>query len=118
VFPVFPVFQCFPRIGHCAVIAGFAFGCNPATSAQGPGEQLPRDGATYWPPATEWRRAEPAQVGLVAQRLAALVQALRTNSIPGLHSLIVVRHGYVAVEEYFNGSSATQVHTMQSVTKA
>jgi CubicO group peptidase (beta-lactamase class C family) len=57
-------------------------------------------------------------VGLDAQRLAALVQALRTNSIPGLHSLIVVRHGYVAVAEYFNGSSATQVHTMQSVTKS
>ena len=95
-----------------------ALACNGATSAQGPVEQLPRDGATYWPAATEWRRAEPAEVGLDSERLAALVQALRTNAISGLHSLVVVRHGYVAVEEYFNGSSATQVHTMQSVSKS
>ena len=32
--------------------------------------------------------------------------------------MIVVRHGYLAVEEYFNGSSATEVHTLQSVTKS
>jgi CubicO group peptidase (beta-lactamase class C family) len=94
-----------------------ALACNGATSAQNV-EQLPRDGTTYWPAATEWRRAEPAEVGLDSERLAALVQALRTNAISGLHSLVVVRHGYVAVEEYFNGSSATQVHTMQSVSKS
>ena len=91
--------------------------CNGTTSAQGV-EQLPRDGATYWPTASEWRTAQPEQVGLDTQRIAALVQALRTNAIAGLHSLIVVRHGYVAVEEYFNGSSAAQVHTMQSVSKS
>ena len=103
-------------VGGLGLVATLA--CNGATSAQGPVEQLPRDGATYWPAATEWRRAEPAEVGLDSERLAALVQALRTNAISGLHSLVVVRHGYVAVEEYFNGSSATQVHTMQSVSKS
>jgi CubicO group peptidase (beta-lactamase class C family) len=105
------------RCGNRAVILGLTLACSPATSAQNP-EQLPRDGAAYWPTAAEWRRAEPARVGLDAQRLAALVQALRTNTIAGLHSLIVVRHGYVAVEEYFNGSSASVVHTMQSVSKS
>ena len=94
-----------------------ALACNGATSAQDV-EQLPRDGATYWPSVTEWRRTEPAQVGLDGQRLAALVQSLRTNAIPSLHSLVIVRHGYVAIEEYFNGSSATAVHTMQSVSKS
>ena len=93
-----------------------ALACNGATSAQNVA-QLPRDGDTYWP-STTWRTATPAQVGLDSERLAALVQALRTNAISGLHSLVVVRHGYVAVEEYFNGSSATQVHTMQSVSKS
>ena len=90
--------------------------CQPATDAQ-PAAQLPRDGATYWPSA-EWRRAEPAQVGLDADRLSNLVQRLESNAIPGIHSLAVVRHGYVAVEEYFNGSSASVVHTMQSVSKS
>jgi CubicO group peptidase (beta-lactamase class C family) len=91
--------------------------CEPSTDAQGPTEQLPRDGVTYWP-AAEWRSAEPEQVGLDGVRLRALVQRLETNAIPALHSLVIVRHGYVAVEEYFNGSSASQVHTMQSVSKS
>jgi CubicO group peptidase (beta-lactamase class C family) len=93
-----------------------AMAFQPATSAQST-EQLPRDGATYWPSAT-WRTAAPGQVGLDAARLDALVQRLRSNAISGLHSLVIVRHGYVAVEEYFNGSAASQVHTMQSVTKS
>src|SRR5687768_7358920 len=93
-----------------------AVACNPATSAQST-EQLPRDGVTYWP-GDSWRTASPAQVGLDPTRLNALVDRLATNSIPGIHSLIVVRHGYVAVEQYFNGSNAPQVHTMQSVSKS
>ena len=93
-----------------------ALACNPATSAQFT-EQLPRDGATYWPSAS-WRTAEPAQVGLDGARLEALVDRLRSDAIPGLHSLVVVRHGYVAIEAYFNGSNASQVHTMQSVSKS
>jgi CubicO group peptidase (beta-lactamase class C family) len=108
----------YSRLGAVGIALAATMACNTATSGQPNVDQLPRDGATYWPATTEWRRAEPGQVGLDATRLAALVQALRTNAIPGLHSLIVVRHGYVAVEEYFNGSSATQVHTMQSVTKS
>lgn len=91
--------------------------CQPATGTQGPVEQLPRDGATYWP-ATEWRTAVPEQIGLDRARLRALVQRLQTNTIPGIHSLVVVRQGYIAVEEYFNGSSTAQVHTMQSVSKS
>jgi CubicO group peptidase (beta-lactamase class C family) len=113
-----PVLKCFAGAWARVGVVTVALACNTATSGQGPSQQLPRDGATYWPAATDWRRAEPGQVGLDATQVAALVQALRTNAIPGLHSLIVVRHGYVAVEEYFNGSSATQVHTMQSVTKS
>lgn len=95
---------------------GATLACRPATAAQG-SEQLPRDGATYWP-AAEWRRAEPARVGLDGARLTALVNRLQSNAVPGLHSLVIVRHGYLAVEAYVNGSSATQVHTMQSVSKS
>jgi CubicO group peptidase (beta-lactamase class C family) len=99
------------------LVVATALACQPSTESQGTTEQLPRDGETYWP-AAEWRTAEPEQVGLDGARLRALVQRLETNAIPQLHSLIVVRHGYVAVEEYFNGSSAGDVHTMQSVSKS
>ena len=100
-----------------SIFIATAIACQSASESQGPAVQLPRDGATYWP-AAEWRTAEPERVGLDGARLRALVERLESNAIPGLHSLIVVRHGYVAIEEYFNNSSATQVHTMQSVSKS
>jgi CubicO group peptidase (beta-lactamase class C family) len=82
-----------------------------------PVEPVPQDGASYWP-AAEWRRATPEQVGLDASKIAGLVQRLRGNQVPSIHSLLVVRQGYLAVEEYFNGSTAESVHTLQSVTKS
>lgn len=78
---------------------------------------LPQDGATYFPDA-EWRRASPAQVHLDGSRLDALVSRLQTNQIPGIHSLLVVKQGYLAIEEYFNGWNAQLVHTLQSDTKS
>lgn len=78
---------------------------------------LPQDGAAYWP-GVDWRRAAPDQVGLDGSRLNELVQRLRDNRIPQIHSLLVVRQGYLAVEQYFNGSSRATVHTLQSVTKS
>ena len=78
---------------------------------------LPQDGASYWPGA-EWRRAAPGQVSLDASRLDNLIQRLRDNRIPQIHSLLIVRQGYLAVEEYFNASRANDVHTLQSVTKS
>ena len=82
-----------------------------------PVEPVPQDGATYWP-AASWRRATPAQVGLDPQKIGRLVERLRGNQVPSMHSLLVVRQGYLAVEEYFNGSSAGAIHTLQSVTKS
>jgi CubicO group peptidase (beta-lactamase class C family) len=82
-----------------------------------PVDLLPNDGATYWP-AADWRRATPAQVGIDRAAIDAVVARLRSNEVQGIHSLTVVRNGYMAVEEYFNGSSRDSVHTMQSVTKS
>ncbi len=82
-----------------------------------PVEPVPQDGASYWPGA-DWRRAAPDQVGIDGKRMDDLVARLRDNRIPGVHSLVIVGQGYLAVEEYFNGSSREAVHTLQSVTKS
>src|ERR1051325_4318434 len=82
-----------------------------------PVEPAPVDGAAYWP-AAEWRRGTPEQVGPAAGRIAGLVERLRGNQIPSIHSLLVVRQGYLAVEEYFNGSTAGAGHTLPSVPKS
>jgi CubicO group peptidase (beta-lactamase class C family) len=57
-------------------------------------------------------------VGLDGTSLAALVSQVRLGAIPYINSLVIVRQGYVVVEEYFNGSSRGDVHTMQSVSKS
>jgi CubicO group peptidase (beta-lactamase class C family) len=51
-------------------------------------------------------------------KLDALVSRIKSKQIAELNGLVVIRHGYVVLEEYANGSSAGQVHEIQSVTKS
>lgn len=62
--------------------------------------------------------ARPADVGLDEAALAAAANGIRRGERGALHSLLVVRRGRLAVEEYFAGSSRDDVHTQQSVTKS
>jgi len=90
-----------------------------ACGAPAPLAPVPFDGATYWPPpGADWRTAQPQQVGLDQAALGALIRRIRNGSIPSVNSLVVVRQGYVVVDQYFNGSSRADVHTMQSVSKS
>lgn len=43
---------------------------------------------------------------------------IREGEIPDIHSLLVVKNGYLVVEEYFGGHHADDLHTLQSVTKS
>lgn len=66
--------------------------------------------------AAEWQRASPQSVGLDRGRLDAAVRQAR--SLPQLQSLLVVRHGRLALEEYFNGNHADRLNDVRSVTKS
>jgi CubicO group peptidase (beta-lactamase class C family) len=81
-------------------------------------DQLPRDGLSYFPTSATWRSADANAVGIESSRLNALVDAIAGGSYPGVNSLIVVRHGYLVIERYFNGTSASTSATVQSVTKS
>ena len=68
----------------------------------------------YWPTAG-WRTAPPARVGMDPKVLAVLDTNVAYH--PQLRSLLVVRHGYLVYERYWNGDA----HTGQaafSVTKS
>src|SRR5688572_29209161 len=60
------------------------------------------DGLAYWP-ADEWRRARPQDVALDGARLDDLVSRIRDNRPAGIHGLVIVRRGYLVIDEYFNG---------------
>jgi CubicO group peptidase (beta-lactamase class C family) len=69
-------------------------------------------------PAGEWQTAKVQKQGLSKKIIRSLLNRLRSNEIRNLNSLLIVRHGYMVVEEYFNGSSAEDVHTIQSDSKS
>ncbi len=70
-------------------------------------------------PTEDWPRSTPAEQGLDEKRLTELADLIRRDErYPDLHSLLVVRHGYLVFEEYFDGWSANRLHTLQSVTKS
>jgi len=81
------------------------------------GSAAPQTPTDYFP-ASEWRTAKPKKQGLNKKILKSLASRLRTNQIRDLNSLIIVRNGYLVVEEYFNGSGPEDVHTLQSDSKS
>ncbi len=68
--------------------------------------------------AESWERATAHDVGLRADLLEAFLQEVREGDYPGVTSLLVVRGGRLAVEEYFGGNDGHRLHTMQSVSKS
>ena len=72
-------------------------------------------GTETWP-TKKWQVAEPATVGLDPDSLKAVTA--RARAIPGVTSLMVVRHGQIALEEYFHGGSRGQPVPVASITKS
>ena len=68
------------------------------------------NGADYWPD-QQWRTATPESQGIDSRALAEVV------SKAGVHSLLVIRHGYVVMDAYFYPYNAETPHDLASVTK-
>jgi CubicO group peptidase (beta-lactamase class C family) len=66
--------------------------------------------------AREWPTTSPTEVGIDAGLMNDATAHAR--SLPSLFSLLVVRHGNLAVEEYFNGNTAQSLNDVRSVTKS
>ncbi len=94
-------------------IAVLAAGCAPQGAPT-----LPSSPIVPVFPAGSWLGASARDVGLDSALLDAAVQQIVSGRIRDISSMVVVRHGYVVLERYFNGSSRDDVHTMQSVSKS
>src|SRR6185295_20164050 len=100
------------------VALGFACtscGSGSPTTPAGPppsGTLTPVPANADWPAATlDAERLDPSRLGDLAMRI-------RRGDYGRITSVLIARHGRLAFEEYFNGWSAEQPHTMQSVTKS
>jgi len=82
---------------------------------------LPDSGRySYMEPAAGdgWEASPPEDVGLDRGALEALVDAVARDEAGLLHSLLVVRHGKLVLEEYFHGYARGDLHRLASTTKS
>jgi CubicO group peptidase (beta-lactamase class C family) len=70
----------------------------------------------YWP-TDGWRSAAPEEQGMNSEILLKMIEAIKEEQLP-LHSLLIVRNGYLVGEIYPYPYTADQVHIVQSVTKS
>ena len=86
-----------------------------ATLAQ---EQTPSPVAqeTYWP-THGWRSSTPEAQGMDSEVLSRAFDYVRQNQIP-IHSLLIVRNGYVVLDAYFYPFQEGLVHDGASMTKS
>jgi CubicO group peptidase (beta-lactamase class C family) len=70
-------------------------------------------------PTTEWPRSTPKKQGINPKLLKELVKdKTKNDQYQYLHSLIIIKDGYLVFEEYFNGFNAEKPNSIQSVTKS
>ena len=71
---------------------------------------------SYWP--TEgWRTSTPEEQGMDSQKLAQMLKAAKRQRLD-LHSLLVIRHGYIVSETYYGSYNKGTKHTLYSCTKS
>ncbi|HYX31292.1 MAG TPA: serine hydrolase, partial [Pyrinomonadaceae bacterium] len=69
----------------------------------------------YWP-TKEWRSSTPEEQGVDSAKLADALHAIRQHDV-NIHSLLLVRNGYVILDAYFFPFDKTSLHDVASVTK-
>ncbi len=70
----------------------------------------------YWPN-EEWKTSTPEQQGMVSGKLVEMLQAVQSENIR-LHSVLIIRNGYIVLEAYYPPYAPDIRHTIQSNTKS
>ncbi len=76
----------------------------------------PRRLESYWP-TDGWRYARPSEVGMDADTLDDMVEDIRRSGL-GVDSAMVVKDGYVVLDEYFGDYEEDELHIIYSCTKS
>lgn len=71
---------------------------------------------TYWP-TQGWRSTTPEQQGVDSAKLTDALEYIRKHDV-SIHSLLIIRNGYVVLDAYFYPYDQKHVHDVASVTKS
>ena len=97
-----------------AVLVGCAAPSTPAAQAQVPeGTQSVRG---PWPTAG-WTTSSPEEQGMDPQKLAEMLDTIQQKKLR-LDSLLIVRHGYLVLEQYYGSYQQDTRHELYSCTKS
>jgi len=75
-----------------------------------------REMPSYWP-TDGWKYATPEQMGLAPEPLQDMVDAIESSSFK-VDSAMVIKDGYVVLDEYFGGYGKGEQHIIYSCTKS
>ena len=70
----------------------------------------------YWP-TKGWRTSTPEAQGMDSQKLVLMLDTIKQQNL-SLHSLLVIRNGYIVSETYFQSYGQDQKHELYSCTKS
>jgi CubicO group peptidase (beta-lactamase class C family) len=90
------------------ILVAFLAGCAPFAAKP--------TSATYWP-TNGWQTTKPEEQGMDSELLAQMVEHIQKKQL-NIHSLLIVRNGYLVSELYVYPYSAGQAHGVMSVTKS
>ena len=100
------------------ILSVILVGCSssPATVVPSNVPALPSASSTYWPTET-WRTSTPEEQGMDSQKLAQMLAAIQQQHL-SLHSLLIIRNGYLVSETYFEPYRQDTKHELYSCTKS
>ena len=84
------------------------------TSTKSISVQVPQP--DYWP-TTGWRNSAPEAQGMDSELMAQMLEAVSANET-SIHSILVIRNGYLVTEAYFHPYTRDTKMHIQSVTKS
>jgi CubicO group peptidase (beta-lactamase class C family) len=76
----------------------------------------PVAGPDYWP-TQNWQSSSPEQQGMDSAKLADMLEEINQNKT-NIHSLLIIRNGYLITEVYFHPYTQDTKEHIQSVTKS
>ena len=105
-------------LGLLCILAAMLAGCSslPATVTSSGVPAVTAASGAYWP-TEDWRSSTPKAQGMEAGKLAEMLDAIQEQHL-NLHSLLVIRNGYLVSETYFGSYQQDTRHETYSVTKS
>jgi CubicO group peptidase (beta-lactamase class C family) len=71
----------------------------------------------YWP-TDGWRTSTPEEQGMDSEQLAETMNYLQKQSSFTIHSLLIIRNGYIVTDAYFYPFAPDALHELMSATKS